>query len=443
MKKWIALVLCLVTALSLLACGGATEETPAGPVPETTEAKDYSNYAGIVADPKTWYEEFMALPIANDQMTEQELRQLAVDAFKFNMTFPWTPNAPIIYTYELLDRYSDVSLSPGIAYSGLCYCTGVKNATNGTLYKVLNYYDPETGTLDIEAMGDNMLNIISSACANGAIQAWNRVSPDHGMQSMNCSACETNVVPVGPYTYDTYTYNYKWTTRTASNEIIAANGEEVIYESLALTHMADGLYSSSAWHMMMVSQDPVVVRLDNGKIDPNASYLYVHEQGAGGTKNDTYNYEQSNGVTLRPLGTIDNKYTFKQLVDKGYIPFTLKEFIGEATVKAGEAWLGKENYKIENGQDMTISELFSKSLCTNYTLCTVQVQVKAPDGTQLVCYNPHVNTSPTTKSVSLIEALRMERLEPYADGKNTIHIYAQLSNGEKLEAYSTILKLDN
>ena len=441
MKKWIALLLCLVTALSLLACGGTAEEASNAPVPETTEGKDFSSYAGIVADPKTWYDEFMALPIANNEMTEQELRQLAVDAFKFNMTFPWTPNAPIIYTYELLDRYSDVSLPTGIAYSGMCYCTGVKNATNGTLYKILNYYDPETGTLDIESMGDNMLNIISSACANGAIQAWNRVSADHGMQSMNCSACETNVVPVGPYTYEPFTYNYKWTTRTASNEIIAANGNDVMYESLALTHMADGLYSSSSWHMMMVSQDPVVVRTTDGKVDPDASYLYVHEQGAGGTKRDEYNYAQSNGVVLRPLGTIDNKYTFKQLIEKGYIPFTLKEFIGEAEIKAGEAWLGKENFKIENGTEMSVNELFSKNLCTNYTLCTVQVQVKAPDGTQLVCYNPHVNTSPTTKSVTLIDALRIQRLEPYADGKNTIHIYAQLSNGEKLEAFSTVLKL--
>lgn len=441
LKICFALILCFASLLSLIACK-AEPEAPAGPVPETTEAKDYSNLAGIVADPKGWYEDFMALPIANDQMTEQELRQLACDAFKANMTFQWTPNAPIIYTYELLDRYSDVSLPTGIAYSGLCYCTGVANATNGTLYKILNYYDPETGALDIEAMGDNMLNIISSACANGAMQGWNRVSPDYGVKSMNCSIYETNVVTVGPYTYEPHTYNYNWTSRTASNEIIAANGNEVMYESLALTHMADGLYSSSSWHMMMVSQDPVVVRLPDGKIDPNESYLHVHEQGTGGTKSDNYNYTQDNGVVLRPLGTIDNKFTFKELIDKGYIPFTLKEFTGEATVKAGEAWLGKENYKIENGQDMTVDELFGKSICSNYSLCTVQVQVKAPDGTQLVCYNPHVNTGPATKSAPLNSALRLERLQPYADGKNTIHIYARLSNGEMLEAYSTILKID-
>ena len=37
MKKILALILCLVTLLSLAACGGNQEETPAGPVPETTE----------------------------------------------------------------------------------------------------------------------------------------------------------------------------------------------------------------------------------------------------------------------------------------------------------------------------------------------------------------------------------------------------------------------
>ena len=52
MKKWIAMLLCLVMAVSLLACGGTGEETPTAPIPETTEKEDYSGFAGIVADPK-------------------------------------------------------------------------------------------------------------------------------------------------------------------------------------------------------------------------------------------------------------------------------------------------------------------------------------------------------------------------------------------------------
>ena len=76
MKKLIALLLAVMTVLSLFAaCGG---DTATETQPEATK-KDFSEFEGIVADPKTWYETFMALPIANADMTEEELRQLAVD----------------------------------------------------------------------------------------------------------------------------------------------------------------------------------------------------------------------------------------------------------------------------------------------------------------------------------------------------------------------------
>ena len=32
-------------------------------------------------------------------------------------------------------------------------------------------------------------------------------------------------------------------------------------------------------------------------------------------------------------------------------------------------------------------------------------------------------------------------IDPYANGKNTIHIYARLSTGELVEAFQTVLKL--
>ena len=65
LKICFALLLTLTTVFSMAACGEKQEGTPtaAAPVPETTEAKDYSTFAGIVADPKGWYEDFMALPI--------------------------------------------------------------------------------------------------------------------------------------------------------------------------------------------------------------------------------------------------------------------------------------------------------------------------------------------------------------------------------------------
>ena len=184
MKKVLVLLLCAALTLGIFAgCNQAPEATE--PPVETEPKKDYSAYAGIVADTKTWYDELMNLPIANENMTEDELRQLCVDAFRLNMTIPWTPNEEVAYTYELLDRYSDVRLPLGLAYSGLCYATGIKNATCGNAWKMLPYYDVQTGVLDVEAIGDeNILNIISSACSYGAQQGWNRVSNSHGLQDM-------------------------------------------------------------------------------------------------------------------------------------------------------------------------------------------------------------------------------------------------------------------
>ena len=434
-KKLVALLLCAVTCLALFACK---------PQSSDSGKKDYSQFAGIVADPKTWYEEFMNLPVANANMTEQELRQLCVDAFEANMTFCWTPNAPITYTYELLDRYSDVSLPTGNAYSGLFYATGIKDATCGNIWKILPYYDLETGVIDVEAMGDNavVLNNLSSACSYGAMQAWNRVSNSHGLNGMNSyNQYDSNIVPVGPYTYNRQHYKFDWLSMTASNDVIAFNGMEVMLESLAQMKMADGLYSSSSYHVMMCAEDPVVVRNADGTVNGLESYVLVHEQGADGTHSDKYNYDQSNGVPMRPLGTTYNKFTFQRLLNTGYVPFTLKEFIGQDPIEPGEVWLGKGG-RLENGTDLTVRQINNQTLCANYNICTILVEVKSPDGTVLTSFYPPALTNPAELSQSMYGLLSTEKLASYADGKNTIHLSARLSNGELLEAFYTTLKVD-
>ena len=441
MKKVLSLILVLLMTAAMVACDSNNTST----TPETVEKKDYSRFAGIVEDPTTWYDNFMQLPVANEDMTEQELRQLCVDAFEANLTFCWTPNEEVSYTYELLDKYHTVRLPAGLVYSGLFYATGIKDATCGNIWKILPFYDKETGVLDVEAMGDNVnvLNYCSSACSYGAQQAWNRVSNSHNLAGMDSfNLYNAGIVPVGPYTYDPSTYNYNFGSRSASNEIIAANGNEVILESYAQMKLADGLYSSSSWHVLMCCEDPVVIRNEDGTVNPGASYVHVHEQGSGGTRTDDYNYKLDNGSVMRPLGSVDNKYTFQTLLEKGYIPFTLKEFIGEDPVEPGDAWLGALETPLESGKDMTANELFAQTLFANYNICTLLVEVKAPDGTVLVSYHPTALTKPMTYDISLMGMLQAERLEPYADGSNTIHISAQLSNGELKEAFSTVLKMN-
>ena len=439
MKRVIAFILCVLTVFSLFACGKDASSTP-----EPSETKDYSEFAGIVADPKTWVENFESLPIANENMTTDELRQLACDAFKANLTFQWTPNAPVNYTYELLDNYTDVYLPTGKAYSGFCYATGIDGATSGTIYKVLPYYDKETGVLDVEAMGESLLNAITSACSGGAMQGWNRVSNSHGLSGMGSySQYNSNVVPVGPYTYEIIDYKSKFNSRTSTKEIIEKNGVQTMFESYACMLPADGLYSASAWHVMMCCSKAEVVRNADGTINGDASYIYLHEQGAKGTNRaDEYTQTQENGVSIQVMGTVDRKVTFQHLLDKGYIPFTLKEFLGEDPIEAGKAWIGTETAPVENGTAMTLSEIARKSAFGNYVPCYLEIVVKTQDGTDLVRYNPGLSTMPWDYEVPLMELIDFDRLSPYANGKNTIHIYMQLANGEYLEAFNTVLAVD-
>ena len=72
-----------------------------------------------------------------------------------------------------------------------------------------------------------------------------------------------------------------------------------------------------------------------------------------------------------PLGGVGNKSTFRQLLNKGYVPFTNKELIGEDSVEVGKVWIGTEVNPVENGKDISLQEMFNKTLFGNYTLCTV------------------------------------------------------------------------
>ena len=434
MKKLFVLILAVLMAFTVCACG--SKDGSASTPPEA-EKKDYSEYAGIVADPKTWYDELMALPIANENMSEDELRQLCADAMRFNLTFPWTPTEDIFYSFTLLERTSEVELPKGIAYAGLCYCN---NNARGNVWKALEYYDRETGTLDIGAMDGDFLSVISSACARGVEWGWSRVSNSHGLETMaSYSQYNSKVIPVGPYNY--LPGKYSFGDGPGTKDIIADNGEDIMCQSYAAMKTADGLYSSSSYHVIMCASAPVVTQDANGWIDPEQSYVLILEQDAVGSKTESKNYQQSNGVTMRPLGTVDNKYTFRQLLDKGYVPFTIPELVGKDPVEAGDAWIGGLGSRIENGADISLSELLSKTIMTNYAICTTEIQVKNPAGDVLVSHKYGLQTTPMNFSAPMSSSEFAEQAKAYADGSNTVHVYVRMSNGELKEAFNTVLKI--
>lgn len=107
---------------------------------------------------------------------------------------------------------------------------------------------------------------------------------------------------------------------TDSTLVIDQIGEEAMLECYAQLRLGDGLGSvvPAGGHSRMVTSDPVVMRDETGKIDPEKSYLTEIDQVASFTWVDNNSYISS---------WRQNKYTFSQMLEMGIVPLTWEELI--------------------------------------------------------------------------------------------------------------------
>ncbi len=140
-EKMVVLLITVAILLSSAGCGKQKKASARQP------KRDYSEFAGIVEDTKSWYDELMAMPIASADMSEDQLRKLAADAFRINLSFTWTPTTDISYEFTLLERTSTVEIPAGMAYAGMFYNN---NNARGNIWKVLlSHYPAPTSRPDM------------------------------------------------------------------------------------------------------------------------------------------------------------------------------------------------------------------------------------------------------------------------------------------------------
>ena len=68
-------------------------------------------------------------------------------------------------------------------------------------------------------------------------------------------------------------------------------------------------------------------------------------------------------------GGVDKKTTFEQMYQTGYLPFTLKEFVGLDPVEKGVVTVTKGSI----GETMSLKELVALEISSNYTISDVTV----------------------------------------------------------------------
>ena len=408
-KHILSLILALIIALSMVACGNNTE------TPETTVKKVETG----VVDPLSW-DDIEKIPVATDSMTEEELRQICLDFMRLQLTYGWTVSDEVVYSNGRKEK----TFYPGQIYGGSPYIA----STFGSLYTATEYIDPDNGMIDT-SNGKGVFKNFSNQCSSSTFWAWARVCNSLKYGGTNDCTPTYGCVKVGDYTYPETVTQF---TSMPTFDICMENGEQTMFESYALLKPADGLvYYSNAGHVIMVSKEPNVVRAADGTIDGSKSTITFMDQCMSWNKQ-----KQADGSDYEIEGCVDEVFTFNGLLKDGYVPFTIAELNKQDPVEKAEVSI---NYSESSVNAM---ELAGCEVTSNYAISNVILTVKDKDGKQVYrsFLNAHAeDLTATMRAVSLFPISNANNLKPYADGNHTVEINVRVGSGELLNAYTGTL----
>lgn len=415
MKRLITLLMSLTVALGLFAgCGGGSD---APTEPTKSQGPSY-NYPTI--NEKLTWEKINAFPIKNENMTEDELRQLCVDFFNFSKTALWIPNTN--FTYQKTNKGNTDEMIMGKIYGGLPYI----GLASGNIYRLMDYIDEETGVVDMTEPSQNP-GLFGNQCSIGAYWGWSRVVNSADYSWTMTMVQSKGFLRVGPYTYDDTIIRY--TEGVCDTSMIAkANGEQVMYESYAAMKPADGLVNYiSAGHTMMCTAAPVVVYNDDGTINGVQSYVTITDQYS--------NWEDATneaGDTYTRKNNVNHQYPFYQLYADAYLPFTFAEFLGTDPVEPTECTYS------HTGDSITVSQLRAGEVKANYGISDVYAIIRDGSGTEVFRCAQRASSAGVL-SANLYKTIPEDRFEEFADGTYTVEVLCQLGTGERLSLYTGTL----
>ncbi len=384
-----------------------------------------------VVKPLTW-EQIDALPIANNDMSENELRKLCLDYMHLMLHFAWTPShkTDFINFKKNPDKVLRTFI-PGKVYGGVPYLT----CRMGNLYTAMEYYDEKTGVLDLSG-GMATFEKFANQCSASTFWAWNRVCNSSSHSYTGDTTEKSGCLRVGDYEYiPGYIPDDKlgFAKKGCGTDMICTyNGENKMFEAYAQVKPADGIVSSSQAHVQMIAAYPQVARREDGTIIGTRSYIYYTDQDG------TYHSDlQEDGSHIEYVGGYRTEITFSELYKKHYVPFTFAELNKQKPVDKSEISM---DY---SGDTITLAQLSKLKISCNYAISDITVVVKDEAGQQVYrnltpLYNYFLNANLKVADLSDedIYADVTKGLKEFADGKHTIEISARIGTGEKPVVYT-------
>ncbi len=293
----------------------------------------------------------------------QKLRDTVVDAMYEMATVEW-------YVSEPLDHSCTCSLAachgqwqPGMLHKGMPYIH-----KGGSLAR-FQYCLDETDTLkdwiyELDTF-DGFDMYMGNDCSTAIQQAYARVGNSFNYMGTALMApyYQKGTIPVGDWEWEMAPKDSRgWTL-----PYVEETGYERMFEAYALVRKGDSMLyvNELGGHVRMACEDAVVVRDENGKIDPANSYMVMHQQG---------------GVTIQmePYYTtwgLYNRFTFQKLADEGNLPVSIQELMdGEVDVPSAT---------LENGKEGKAG-LTTGTIVASYNLDYVTMVLTDAEGNELI-----------------------------------------------------------
>ena len=407
---------CSAPALQMTETAERTAEVTEEETEEEMEEAPEKTYP-VVSDPVTWAD-LEKIPVATPDMTEEELRQICIDYMELMTGIVWTPDGTNSYSYpsaHSADEAGMLHLNEGVLYGGVPYTHASAN-----LEAFLDQYDETNGVVEIAGIGDTIHQRMGNNCGTAVFWAWQRVSSTIDYYGTRQMCLAHGCIPVGSYTYDESMPDFY----TRSTKMVCEdNGEDVMMASYALLKPGDGVtmtVKGTGGHARLVKEIEVV-RTAAGKVDPDKSYVICLEQSSYGGKRET-----EDGTVVN-IGS-ENRYTFRNLYQKSYLPVTVAELCGRAPVKKAEASLTEFT---------SLEDLTKTTLSASYCISRADIIICDEDGKEIVTAFKEGSCETGAQYVMdmgkvLTKATLSRQLEK---GKTyTVTVTARLGNGETVTA---------
>ena len=293
-----------------------------------------------------------------------QMRQMAVQAMRDELTIPWMPAEGFTYQKEGTGAGKEFKFPANRVYGGLPYTNGASG-----LIQFLQSYNFKTGILS----GIDFKNInttYGNTCAESVMWGWAAVCPSVRGQYVTWGmTAAQGVYPVGDYTYDFSIQTFK---ECSTVKICQNNGKDKMMECYAAVLPADGLVSAgdgSKVHARMAIEKANVVRDAAGKIDPEKSTIKMQDQSMG------FNEYKIDSQTLNLSGHIDLEVSFEELYNTAYIPVTTAEFLGQRPYEVAKV-------EFTGGEISTVDDFLAASVKSNYIICAVNLSITDQNGTE-------------------------------------------------------------